>query len=94
MHISNDHLRLNEIVAATARGLGLAVLINDEDAPADAMPFIYQPTVMAIARKPADFGALATDEEWLVPPRDSTQGWTDDYSNLLGAVLAKARRKE
>lgn len=90
LHISNDHIRLNDIVAATARQLGQKVLIFDEDAPQQPPRFVYQPTVAAIARQSADFGPLASSDEWLEPPQDAgATAWSDDYSNLLSAILSR-----
>lgn len=92
LHISNNHLRLNEVVAATARSLGLAVRINDEYGPEPPPPLIFQATVAAIARKDADFGDLARSDEWPVPEsQNGPQAWSDDHANLLAALIAKAR---
>jgi hypothetical protein len=92
MHISNNHLRLNEIVAATAQSLDLKTRIFDEYEDDDHAEMVLQPTVAAIARSDADFGALARAEEW--PPAEpgpKVRPWSDDYSNLLAAIIAKAR---
>ena len=92
LHISNNHLRLQDILAATARTRGLALRLNDEEGDeAAARQFIYQPTVMALARTPEALGALASSEEWTIPPPTTTPGWSDDYANLLGALIGKLR---
>lgn len=92
LHISNDHIRLNDVVAATARQLGLRVLIFDEDTPENPPRLVYQPTVAAIVHSGADFGPLAKSDEWLAPPEASgVRPWSDDYSNLLGAILSRLR---
>ena len=94
LHISNDHIRLNEIVAATARSLGLHVVIYDEDAPANLPVLAYQATVVVMARSEAALGPLAASDEWPKPPEDTgVAPWSDDYSNLLGAILARLRER-
>ncbi len=94
MHISNNHLRLNEVVASTARSLGLHVLINDENEPDDAPPMTLQANVAAIADDPAHFGDLRRNDDWQAArPEGLPRPWTDDYSNLLGALIAKLRER-
>ena len=95
LHISNNHLRLQEIVAATARARGLAVRLYDEDGDAGAdSRFIYQPTVAVLARTPEALGDLAQSDDWTDPPTETgARPWTDDYSNLLAALIAKLRER-
>ena len=48
----------------------------------------WVPRVAAIARREEDFGALAQSAFWPVRERDPNQRvWTDDYSNIVGAIL-------
>jgi hypothetical protein len=47
-------------------------------------------TVAAIARTDEDFGTLAQNEEWELREADPSQRvWTDDYSNVVGALIRK-----
>ncbi len=90
LHISNNHVRLNRIVTATAASLGLAMRINDEDEDADAMAeHLYQPAVAVLARRQEDFGPLAQSEDWVAPESGQPlpAPWTDQSANLLSAVL-------
>ena len=44
------------------------------------------------AREEADVGSLASSDKW--DERQPTEGqrvWTDDYSNILGAVYRRLR---
>lgn len=91
LHISNNHLRLQEVVAATAASLGLSVRLHDEDQPINAPEMTIQPTVAAIARKRDDFGPLNANDEWVAPTGPLPRAWTDDYANPLGAFLANLR---
>ena len=50
--------------------------------------------VAVIARNDEDFGALAKSEFWPIRERDPRQRvWTDDYSNIAGAILRNLREK-
>jgi hypothetical protein len=52
------------------------------------------PRVAAIARREEDFGELARSPFWPVRAPDPDQRvWTDDYSNIVGAILRNVREK-
>ena len=52
------------------------------------------PTIAVVARNEADFGVLAKSELWPIRERDPRQRvWTDDYSNVVGALLRNLREK-
>jgi hypothetical protein len=45
-----------------------------------------------VARTEEDFGPLAQSREWEAQEADPGQSvWTDDYSNIVGAVLRRMR---
>ncbi len=47
---------------------------------------------MISAREEADVGKLASDDKWYLT--EATEGqrvWTDDYSNILGAVWRRLK---
>ncbi len=47
------------------------------------------------ARDEADVGALGGDDDWtMTEPRPGQRVWTDDYSNVLGAVWRRLREGE
>jgi spermidine synthase len=86
-HVSNRHLELVSVVAGIAKANGLVArsLRADEEVGRD---YMYATTTVAVARADADFGALAKDDEWTPAEPDAGQWvWTDDYSNIIGAVL-------
>ena len=88
-HVSNRHLELVSVVAGIAQANGLVAryLSADEEAGSD---YMYATTTVAVARADADFGPLAAAEDWeLVEPDPAQWVWTDDYSNIIGAVLRK-----
>lgn len=52
------------------------------------------PMVAVVARSDDDFGVLAQSKFWPILDRDSDQRiWTDDYSNVAGAVLRKLKKQ-
>jgi len=90
MHISNRHLELQSIVAGIANANGLKTLINlRQDEHEDNARYLYTSTVTASARAPEDFGALNEPAEgWdELDPDPKQRVWTDDYSNVVGAMI-------
>jgi len=88
-HISNNHLDLTGVVTETAASEGLIARLWDEDEVAGGDPMIKFSTVMLLARKDDDFGEL---KSWdLQKPEPGEYPWSDDFSNLLGPLIAKFR---
>jgi hypothetical protein len=47
------------------------------------------------AREEADVGKLASSAQWaLTEAEDQQRVWTDDYSNVLGALWRRLRKGE
>jgi hypothetical protein len=87
LHVSNRHLELASVAAGIAAANGALTRINDSYDP-DNGPYKYAGTVAAIVRREADFGELATSQDWEPKAPDPTQWvWTDDYSNIIGALI-------
>jgi len=78
-------------VAALAGAEGLPAYFKDDNRPA-AVPFDYKASssVAVIARTRADLGDLPGQAGWhAAGPFPDVRIWTDDYSNVLGAILRK-----
>jgi hypothetical protein len=93
MHISNRYMELADTVAAVGAAEGLVTLIKLDDR-AEALPFDYRlnAEVAALARHLEDLGDLHPHKGWHKLDADlGVRPWTDDYSNLLGAILRKQR---
>jgi hypothetical protein len=91
MHISNRHLELESVVVgiAAANGLKTWVWSNDDDEDDDDK-YIFPSDVAISAKDPADIGALANSKFWvLTEPKSDVRTWTDDYSNIAGAIWRK-----
>jgi hypothetical protein len=93
MHLSNRHLELASVVAGVAEANRMVTRLNDDETDdTDDDEYRFESTVAAVARKDADFGALAASKHWEVKAADPDQRvWTDDYSNVVGAILRKLR---
>ena len=91
MHVSNRHLELASVVAGIAAANGLIARVSDSsDLDEAANPYKFVATVVAVARSEEDFGALAQARDWALKAPDPSQWvWTDDYCNIVGAVLRK-----
>ena len=93
MHISNRHLELASVVAGIAAANGLVTLVSDRPDPDEtANPYKFSGTVAAVVRNREDFAELVQSGDWEFTPPDPAQWvWTDDYCNILGAVLRQLR---
>ncbi len=96
MHVSNRNLELASVVAGIAEANNAIVRVYDGgDIEEDVDEHRWIPTIAAVARKEADFGVLAKSELWPIRERDPRQRiWTDDYSNIIGALLRHLRSRQ
>src|SRR5262249_16004554 len=89
VHISNQYLDLEPVLARIAADLGLTALIPGPPLPVSFDGYFSQlpSTWMALARTPGDLPGLVSEEGW-GPPAAPSPGrtWTDDYSNILQAL--------
>ncbi len=89
LHISNRYLELESVLAAIAREEGLAIrsaLFVPTGSDADH-PYINLTLAAVIAREDQHFGPLLRDTRWQVPDAGTTRAWTDNYSDVLSALL-------
>ncbi|CAN5143221.1 fused MFS/spermidine synthase [soil metagenome] len=94
MHVSNRHLELASVVVGIADANDLKSWVFNEDSGRDN-EYIFSTNVVISAREPADIGTLASSDKWaLTQPEDDQRVWTDDYSNVLGAVWRRLRDGE
>jgi hypothetical protein len=92
MHVSNKHMKLAPVVAGVAQANGLVALKSDGEEGTDDGEHKYGSTVVAVARETAHFGALAESDEWDEEEPDPKDWvWTDDYSNVIGAIIRMMR---
>jgi hypothetical protein len=88
MHISNRHLELASVVTGIAGANGLQTWVsNDFDDAERDDEYVFTSQVAISAAKEADIGELNTLEHWILQqPNPAIWTWTDDYSNILGAI--------
>jgi hypothetical protein len=97
MHVSNRHLELSSVVAGIAQANGLKTRTNPgtaSDEHEDDVAYKFTSTIVIAARADEDFGVLGEpgDFAWPVVTAPAKQRvWTDDYSNIVGAILRHLR---
>jgi hypothetical protein len=58
----------------------------------DGDQYLFASSVAAAGRRDEDFGPLLKSGDWLNLEPDPNQWvWTDDYSNIIGAVIRHLR---
>ena len=95
MHVSNRHMELASVVAGIAHANGLVSRVNNRAArdDEDDAKYLFTSTVVISARDEKDFGALLDDADWtVIEPPAGQRIWTDDYSNVIGAVIRQYRK--
>jgi hypothetical protein len=94
MHVSNRHLELESVVVGIADANDLRSWVYNEDSNRDN-EYIFATDVVVCAREEADVGKLASSNKWdETDPTEGERVWTDDYSNILGAVYRRLRAGE
>jgi hypothetical protein len=91
LHISNRYMELADTVAAVGAAEGLAAFIKIDDRPDTSSPdYKMNAEVVALARRPEDVRDLRVRPDWhRLRAGTDVQAWTDDYSNIFGAILRK-----
>ena len=95
MHVSNRHMELASVVAGIAHANSLVSRMNNRAARdgEDDSKYLFTSTVVISARDEKDFGELLKDEDWtVIDPPAGQRVWTDDYSNVVGAIYRQYRR--
>ena len=91
MHVSNRYLELESVVAGVAAANGLRSWVTTgEGADGDDPEYVFSSDVVVAAESASDIGELAESKAFAPSLPDPTQRvWTDDYSNIIGAVWRK-----
>jgi hypothetical protein len=94
MHVSNRHLELSSVVVGIAEANDLKSWVYSEDSGRDN-EYIFSTSVVVSAREEDDVGKLASSDVWALTEAEEKQRvWTDDYSNVLGAVWRRLKNGE
>jgi hypothetical protein len=92
-HVSNRYLNLKPVLGALARDAGLACLYQDDlardrEEEKSWASMGKQPSMWVVmARCEADLGSMVMDSRWQPTPVSEKAVWTDDFSNILSALL-------
>lgn len=91
LHVSNRHLELESVAVGVAYANGLASIVSDRASEeSDDSSYLFTSTVIVAARSAEDFAGLAAREGWSAGEPDPAQWvWTDDYTNVVGAIARK-----
>ena len=84
IHISNRHIDLAPVLSAAAKKLGLSGLVKQ--GPNDLKAGKTSARLVVLSRNPDRIASLKTEKKWKDLPAPAAKAWTDDYSNLLGAM--------
>jgi hypothetical protein len=84
-HVTNRYLDLVPVLSAVAASTGLTGMVARDHALGGA-DHQAPSTWVALAPNPAALDSLRGVGEWLSLPPTSTSPWTDDYSNVFGAL--------
>ncbi|HEV2955559.1 MAG TPA: fused MFS/spermidine synthase [Xanthobacteraceae bacterium] len=97
MHVSNRHLELSSVVAGIAEANGLKTRTNPgtaDDEHENDGAYKFTSTIVIAARADEDFGVLGGADDFAWPVVTAPPGqriWTDDYSNIVGAIVRHLR---
>ena len=89
LHISNRYLDLPSVVARIAEANGLSVKYQWYSKPNKNSVETLSSQVAVLSRTPEALARLDSDERWKALVSDGKQPWTDDYTNVIGAMLDK-----
>ncbi|HUI96974.1 MAG TPA: fused MFS/spermidine synthase [Xanthobacteraceae bacterium] len=91
MHVSNRYLELSSVVAGIAAANGLRTWVTTgEEATSDDDNYVFSSDVVIAAEQAGDLGELAGATGFdPLAPTPAQRVWTDDYSNIVGALWRK-----
>lgn len=90
-HISNRYMELRSLIAAMAPRIGMEGYAGRFDPPSGTIQnaLINASEVAVLVNSKQSLGNLAKDPRWKPLVDKGTTPWTDDYSNLLAAIMRK-----
>jgi SAM-dependent methyltransferase len=94
LHLSNRNLDLPGPAMAVAHAAGGYAMLQRHRAPEDSPPlWESSEDALIVTRNPQALAAYAADKRW--SPADPTlaRAWTDDYTNLAGAMISRMKQR-
>jgi predicted O-methyltransferase YrrM len=90
VHVSNRHMELASIVSAVGAAEGLVAYAKQDDQANEFLKdYRANAQVVVLANSIADFGDLPSRHGWMRLAAPTIDVWTDEYSNVLRAILRK-----
>ncbi|MHA1165474.1 MAG: fused MFS/spermidine synthase [Alphaproteobacteria bacterium] len=94
-HISNRNMDLRPVLAAAAKDLGLATLTRHSGLAGELKKTYKTPaTLVAFARSQSALDTLRSMKDWGPLRNKGWRVWTDDYSNVLGVIMASIGQQD
>ena len=91
LHLSNRNLELVGPAAAAVKAAGASALKGVHWVDAATSPYLESPGIVLLAApNPRTLDRYRNDREW-TPTVRRTRAWTDDYTNVWGAMIARFR---
>jgi len=85
-------MELASVAAAVGAAEGLVVYFKQDRTPHDFhKDYRANSEVVALARDVTDLGDLPSRPGWNRLENRGTTPWTDDYSNVIGAIIRRKR---
>jgi SAM-dependent methyltransferase len=92
LHLSNRHLDLKGPAQAVARAAGGSAMLQQRRVIGGAF-WEADEDALIVARSPQALAAYAKDPRWLPSDPTNARPWTDDYTNLAGALWRRSKEK-
>jgi len=91
-HISNRHLRLEQVLGALAQDAGLTCMAQSEAVKNNTSELLTTGKIaskwVVMARQPSTLARLKADPRWQEPPpRLQARLWTDDYASVFSVFI-------
>ena len=92
INISNRNVELEDVIANSAAANGMVTRVALDTRNKNTQTLRLNAKIAVVTRNASDMAALGLGTEWRQKmPEASASVWTDDYSNILGAVIRKMR---
>ncbi|MEI9963846.1 MAG: fused MFS/spermidine synthase [Caulobacteraceae bacterium] len=93
LHLSNRTLALSEPAEASARMAGGVSLLGEHWVDVGRSPYAASPSIaLLVARRPESLARYARYAQW-AKPQPRGRAWTDDYTNVWGAMIERLKGK-
>ncbi|MDO8380951.1 spermidine synthase [Phenylobacterium sp.] len=94
LHLSNRNLDLRSPAMAVAYAAGGEALLQRHDA-AKSSPMLWESSedALIVARNAKALAAFAADPRWKPTEPVLVRPWTDDYTNLVGALYGRMKER-